>query len=46
MFWLTPVKSEDKPDDLQEENNDLLELSNISDEEMIIEQDDFDDLPF
>ena len=46
MFWLTPVKSEDKPNDLQEENNDLLELSNISDEEMIIEQDDFDDLPF
>ena len=46
MFWLTPVKSEDNTDDLQIENDDLLELSNISDEEMIIEQDDFDDLPF
>lgn len=46
MFWLTPIKSEDNTEDLQMENEDLLELSNISDEEMIIEQDDFDDLPF
>lgn len=46
MFWLTPIKSEDNTEDLQIENEDLLELSNISDEEMIIEQDDFDDLPF